>query len=74
MHAPTGDGVNSAMAQGATNKGVAASDLELAVALFRQGCFDLFNGVRILGEEDWDGANAVALAQCQQGCEKALKS
>jgi|GEM_PF-2243003 len=53
--------------------GVAAQDEDLALALFRQGCFDVVNGEAILSQERED-CFAVALAQTQQGCEKVLKA
>jgi len=57
--------------------GVAASDPELAVALFSQACFDVENARSV---SRWkSGSNerfigALALSQAQQGCEKALKA
>ena len=51
-------------------KGVAASDQELALALFQQACYDLLNAQRIL-REDVPRTKALAVAQLQQSCEKA---
>ena len=53
--------------------GVAASDLRLAEATFRQACFDLKNGKRLIHLK-LDGRRALAVSQIQQCCEKALKA
>ncbi|MGD0093097.1 MAG: hypothetical protein ABSE73_24560 [Planctomycetota bacterium] len=55
--------------------GVSAWNRELATAHFTQACCDVLNAEAILGlEEELPGAKAIALAQSQQACEKALKA
>src|SRR5437868_5768746 len=57
--------------------GVAADDCPLAEALYEQACFDYCNADLLLKAEYEDvfpNAAAMALAQLQQCCEKALKA
>lgn len=54
--------------------GLAATDMELAEALFRQGCFDLRNGEELLKGNLVGKPEALAMTQFQQACEKALKA
>ncbi len=54
---------------------VAATSEQLACAYFRQGCFDAWNGHRVLKNEDESSfGEALAIAQFSQAVEKALKA